>query len=72
MGWLKLLKNVNNPEGIREAMRMVYKRHRRMAENGEVTLDDMTSPHMFGLYGALASRWQTFCAAPYKTKAKSC
>ncbi len=31
-----------------------------MAEKGEIPLDEMTTPHLAGLYGALGSRWKAF------------
>lgn len=39
MGFLKAFLNANNAEGIREAMRMTYKAHRRQAERGGPILD---------------------------------
>jgi hypothetical protein len=50
MGFLKLLRNANNAEGAREAIRMSYLKHYRMAEQQGI------EPHSTGLYGALASR----------------
>ena len=54
MGILKLMLNANNAEGIREAMRMAYKRHRRQTERGSLPSD--FGPHMAGLLGAMGSR----------------
>ena len=54
MGILKLIFNANNAEGIREAMRLAYKRHRRQVERGAVPSD--FGPHMAGLLGAMGSR----------------
>lgn len=45
MGFLKLLFNAGNAEGIREAMRMSYRKHRSQAHD-----------HQTSLYGSLASR----------------
>ncbi len=57
MCWLKLLLNINNAEGCREAMRLSYQKHLRQARQGMVPSDD--PPHYVGLYGALASRYKT-------------
>lgn len=54
MGFLKLLFNANNAEGIREAMRMAYRKHRRAAERGDLKSD--FSPHVAALLGAMGSR----------------
>ena len=51
MGLLKLLLNVNNAKGIREAMRISYSKNRKTAlERGE------QFPHQTGLLGAMFSR----------------
>jgi len=51
-----MLLNINNADGIREAMRMSYRKHRHLASMGHITLDD-TPDHHIGLYGALATRY---------------
>lgn len=43
-------------EGIREAMRESYENHVRAAREGTIPTGG-DSPHTFGLYGALASRY---------------
>ena len=58
MGWFKLLLNGNNAEGCREAMRMSYKKHLRLALRGIAPSCD--SPHHIGLYGALCTRHMTY------------
>lgn len=57
MGWWKMLTNVNNAEGIREAMRMSYGKHLNLARSGEGPADG-TPDHHVGLYGALATRYR--------------
>jgi hypothetical protein len=57
MGLWDLLKNINNAEGIREAMRMSYNKHFKLAMNGKIPLNN-TTPHRIALYGALASRFR--------------
>lgn len=57
MGWFKNLFNIKNAEGCREAMRLSYQKHLRLARQGMVPTDD--SPHYVGLYGALGSRYKT-------------
>jgi len=54
MGILKLMLNANNAEGIREAMRLAYKKQRRKAESGALGSD--FSPHVSALVGTMASR----------------
>jgi len=54
MGFLNLILNANNAEGIREAMRLAYKKCRREAERGALPSD--FGPHMAGLLGAMGSR----------------
>lgn len=54
MGILKLILNANNAEGIREAMRLAYKKHRRQAERGALHSD--FGPHAAGMLGAMGSR----------------
>jgi hypothetical protein len=54
MGILKLIFNANNAEGIREAMRITYRQHRKRAERG--TLPSDFCPHISGLLGAMGSR----------------
>ncbi len=51
MGFLKMVLNANNAEGIREAMRLAYRRHRR---NNPRHTDD--PPHLVGLFGAMGTR----------------
>ena len=57
MGWLKVLLNANNAEGVREAIRISYIKHVRLASQGKIPTAD-TSPHHVGLYGALSSRYK--------------
>lgn len=54
MGFLKALLNANNAEGIREAMRISYRKHRKQSERG--ALPAQGGPHQAGLFGAMASR----------------
>ena len=54
MGILKAILNANNAEGIREAMRLAYKKHRKQAERGSPPSD--FGPHIAGLLGAMGSR----------------
>ena len=54
MGFLKLMFNVGNAEGIREAMRISYKKARKRASQG--SLDSEFNPHISDLLGAMASR----------------
>jgi len=57
--WLKQLSSdANAAEGCRQAMRLSYKKHLHLAQKGKGPRDG-TSPHIFGLYGALASRYIT-------------
>ena len=57
MGIIKRLLNLGNAEGVREAMRASYRKHRRLAERASSAGD--LSPHQVGLFGCLASRLQT-------------
>ncbi len=54
MGFLKMMLNAGNADGIRESMRMSYKRSRKQAERGDLPLD--FGPHVSGLLGAMGSR----------------
>lgn len=63
MGLWNLLKNANNPEGIREAMRMAYDKHYRLALEGRIGQGDV-DPHHAALFGALASRLQVSGVTP--------
>ena len=54
MGFLKAFLNLNNAEGIREAMRMAYKTQRRQAERGKIPAD--FGPHIAGLLNAMGQR----------------
>ncbi len=56
MGWLKMLVNLNNAEGIREAMRMSYEKHVRNSRATNRACDDLDH-HYAGLCGALGSRF---------------
>lgn len=58
MGFFKLLLNLNNAEGIRESMRRSYNKHVKQAHH-HMEPDDGTSPHQFGLFAALYSRYAT-------------
>jgi hypothetical protein len=58
MGFLKMLLNVNTAEATRESMRMSYKKHQKRAARGMIP-DDGTTPHQFGLFGALYTRYMT-------------
>jgi hypothetical protein len=53
MGYLKLLLTANRPEGLREAMRISYKRARSRAEKSGAS---SAEAHEIGLRGALSSR----------------
>jgi hypothetical protein len=57
VGWLKLLLNASSAEGVREAMRMSYKKHFRRAMLGKGRPG--TSPHQMALYGAMGTRYMT-------------
>jgi tetratricopeptide (TPR) repeat protein len=57
MKWIKLLWNINNPEGCRQAVRISYQRHLRVARARSKPGDNL-SPHHFGLYGALSARYK--------------
>lgn len=50
MGFLKLVRNLNNAEGAREAMRLAYLKHYRLAERAAV------GAHSTALFGSLGSR----------------
>lgn len=50
MGFLKMLRNLNNADGAREAMRLAYLKHYRLAERAGV------AAHSTALFGALGSR----------------
>ena len=54
MGFLKAFLNLNNAEGVREAMRMAYKTQRRQAERGKIPAD--FGPHITGLLRAMGQR----------------
>ena len=54
MGFLKLLLNANNAEGIREAMRASYRGYLRHARRGKIKSD--FDPHTTAMLGALGSR----------------
>jgi hypothetical protein len=59
MSYLKLLLHSfwPNAEGVREAMRISYAKHLRLANAGRIPTGGMT-PHEAALYGALASRYR--------------
>ena len=57
MGFWNLLKNLGYPEGIREAMRMSYDKHYRLALGGQIVQGDVEPLHA-ALFGAMASRYQ--------------
>lgn len=57
MGFWKMLANLNNADGVREAMRTSYAKHVRVAKSGQCPSDG-TTPHQAGLYGALGTRHQ--------------
>lgn len=63
MGFLKFLRNLGGPDGTREAFRISYKKHLRLASSGKVS-PELGSPHEVGLYGALASRYKTRLSLP--------
>lgn len=52
-----MLRNMGNPEGTREACRMSYRKHYRLAVQRSAS-PDLGSPHAIGLYGLLATRYQ--------------
>lgn len=60
MGFLKALLYSfwPNAEGVREAMRISYAKHLRLAEAGSVPLPEGNSAHEVALYGSLASRYR--------------
>lgn len=58
MGFFKMLLNLNTAEGIRESMRMSYRKHVKRARQG-MGPSDGTTPHEFGLFSALYSRYVT-------------
>jgi hypothetical protein len=55
MGFWNLIKNINKAEGVREAMRMSYDKHFRLAQQPDIFASG-TQSHEAGLFGALASR----------------
>jgi hypothetical protein len=55
MGWLKLIANVLNAEGVREAMRIAYDRHYRLAQRRPNAMGEI-SAHEYALFGAIGSR----------------
>lgn len=57
MGLWDVIKNLNNADGVREAMRMSYDKHLRKAQAGEISAPG-SSLAQFALYGALATRYQ--------------
>ena len=65
MGLLKAFLNLNNAEGIREAMRNSYKANRRQAERGRIATD--FSPHIVGLAGAMEVRMRVSGLDPSPT-----
>jgi hypothetical protein len=52
-----LMKNRNNAEGIREAMRMSYDKHLNLAIEGKMHSFTPTPPEWLPLYGALSTRY---------------
>lgn len=57
MGWWKLFTNMNNAEGIREAMRMSYDKHFDLVRSGQLPANGAPHHHI-GLFGALGTRYQ--------------
>ena len=57
MGWWNLIRNLNNADGIREAMRMSFDKHYRLAIEGNIGQGDVQTLHA-ALFGALASRFR--------------
>jgi len=57
MGWLKMLCNLNNAEGVREAMRMSYEKHFDLARRGQIGSSD-DNPHHNAVGGAMWTRMQ--------------
>lgn len=66
MGVSDMSKNSNNADDIREAMRMSYDKHYKLAESGQIAAPDTSAAHC-ALYGALATRYQTAGQAPAET-----
>ncbi len=60
MGYLKLLLHSFRPnaEGVREAMRISYAKHLRLASAGRIPVSAGTTPHTAALCGALLSRYR--------------
>jgi hypothetical protein len=56
MGLWNLIRNLNNAEGIREAMRQSFDKHLRLAREGRAGNRDVT-PLQVALFGAMASRF---------------
>lgn len=57
MWWrLKSLFTFGGAEGIRQAMRRSYEKHRAMAENGQAPISE--APHHLALFGALGTRYK--------------
>ena len=54
MGLFKMLFNISNAEGIREAMRIAYRKQKRLAESGKI--DSEFDPHTTAMLAAMASR----------------
>lgn len=57
MGFWYLIKNRNNTEGIREAMRMSYDKHLKLSIEGKIHSLTPTQPEWLALYGALSTRY---------------
>ena len=57
MSLSRMMRNLFNAEGIREAMRVSYKKHFDNADK-HVSIESDRHRHGIGLYGALASRYQ--------------
>ncbi len=60
MGFLKALLYSfwPNAEGVREAMRISYAKHLRLAKTGRIPVPEGIRPHEVALYGSLASRYR--------------
>jgi len=56
MGFWNLICNLNNADGIREAMRLSFDKHLRLAREGKAGNPDVT-PLQVALFGAMASRF---------------
>jgi hypothetical protein len=56
MNFLKKIIRLGTADGTKDAVLASYQRHRTLAERGEIPLAAEMTPHIAGLFGALANR----------------